>query len=60
MKYFRIIVASLLAALAASAAVAEASPAVAAHPKSMELINLWQDAYVPTILQQQPHHTNNK
>jgi hypothetical protein len=53
-------VASLLAALAASAAVAEASPAVAAHSKSMELINLWQDAYVPTILQQQPHHTNNK
>jgi hypothetical protein len=50
----------LLATLAASAAVAEASPAVAVHPGSMELIDLWQDAHIPAVLQQQFQHTNSK
>jgi hypothetical protein len=60
MQFFSIIGYLLAGRIGSFAAVAEASPVVAAHPGSMELVDLWQDAYVPNILQQQPHHTNNK
>jgi len=60
MQFFSIIGYLLADRIGSLAAVAEASPDVAAHPGPMELIDLRQDAYVPTILQQQPHHTNNK
>jgi hypothetical protein len=60
MQFFSIIGYPLAGRIGSLAAVAEASSAVAAHPGSMGLIDLWQDAYVPAILQQQRHHTNNK
>jgi hypothetical protein len=60
MQFFSIIGCLLADRIGSLAAVAEASPAFTAHPGPMELIDLRQDAYVPTILQQQPHHTNNK
>jgi hypothetical protein len=47
MKFFSIIAASMLATVALSAPVAEASPSTAGHSGSTELIDLWQDAYVP-------------